>query len=56
MDPMIFFGESDWELRPTQRLQSYIVDMPDLPCIRSKLSIALGRLVTADDEVDLSIG
>jgi hypothetical protein len=33
VDPMIFPGESDWELRPTQRLRSFSVDMPDLPCV-----------------------
>jgi hypothetical protein len=33
MDPMIFPGESDWELQPTQRLWSFSVDMPDLPCV-----------------------
>jgi hypothetical protein len=53
---MIFPGESDWEVRPTPRLQSFSVDVPDLPCVRSKLPVAFGRLATADDEVDLSFG
>jgi hypothetical protein len=30
VDPMIFPGESDWELRPTQRLWSFSVDVADL--------------------------
>jgi hypothetical protein len=29
MDPMIFPDESDTELRPTQRLWSFSVDVPD---------------------------
>jgi hypothetical protein len=33
VDPMIFPRESDWELRPTQRLWSFSVDVPDLPCV-----------------------
>jgi hypothetical protein len=31
VDPMIFPGESDWELRPMQRLRGFGVDMPNLP-------------------------
>jgi hypothetical protein len=33
VNPMIFPGESYWVLRPTQRLWSFSVDLPDLPCI-----------------------
>jgi hypothetical protein len=33
VDPMIFPGESDWVLRPMQRLWSFSVDVPDLPCV-----------------------
>jgi hypothetical protein len=56
VDPMIFPGESGWELRPTQRLWSFSVDVPDLPCVRSELPLAFGRLAATDDEVDLSVG
>jgi hypothetical protein len=31
--PMIFPGESDRELRPTQRLRIFGVDMSNLPCV-----------------------
>jgi hypothetical protein len=53
---MIFPGESDWELQPTHRLWSFRVDVPDLPCVRSELHIAFGRLVATYDEIDLSVG
>jgi hypothetical protein len=33
MDPMIFLGESEWELRPMQRLWSFSVDVSDLPWV-----------------------
>jgi hypothetical protein len=33
VDPMIFPRESDWELRLTQRLWSFSIDVPDLPCV-----------------------
>jgi hypothetical protein len=33
VDPMIFPRENDWELRPTQRLWSFSVDVPNLPCV-----------------------
>jgi hypothetical protein len=52
---MIFPGESDWELRPTQRLRGFHVDMSDLPGVGSVLSVAFGRLATTDDEIDLSV-
>jgi hypothetical protein len=42
VDPMIILGESDWELRPTQRLWSFSVDVPDLSCVRSELPVAFG--------------
>jgi hypothetical protein len=53
---MIFPGESDWEFRPPQRSQVFSVDVPDLPGVRSSLSIAFERLATSDDEVDLVVG
>jgi hypothetical protein len=56
VDPMIFPGESDWVFRPTQRLWSFSVDVHNLPCVRSQLPIALGRLATTNDEVDFSVG
>jgi hypothetical protein len=56
VDPMIFPGESSLELRPTQRLWSFSIDVPDLPCVRSELPLAFGRLAATDDEVDLSVG
>jgi hypothetical protein len=31
VDPLIFPRESNWELRPTQWLWSFSVDVPDLP-------------------------
>jgi hypothetical protein len=33
VDLMIFTRESDWVLRPAQRLWSFSVDVPDLPCV-----------------------
>jgi hypothetical protein len=53
---MIFPGESDWELRPTQKLCSFSVDVPNLPCVRSELPVAFDHLAATDDDVDLSVG
>jgi hypothetical protein len=33
VDPMIFPGERNWELRPTQGLWSFSIDVHDLPCV-----------------------
>jgi hypothetical protein len=30
---MVFPGESDGVLRPTQRLRSFSIDLADLPCV-----------------------
>jgi hypothetical protein len=53
---MIFPGESDWEFRPLQQSQVFSVDVPDLPGVRSRLSVGFDRLATSDDEVDLAVG
>jgi hypothetical protein len=53
---MIFLGESDWEFRPLQRSRVFSVDVPNLPGIRSSLSVAFDSLATFDDEVDLTVG
>jgi hypothetical protein len=54
--PMVFPGESDGILRPTQGLWSFSVYLADLPSIRSLLFIAFSCLATTDSGVDLSVG
>jgi hypothetical protein len=53
---MIFPGESDWEFRLPQRSRVFGGDVPDLPGVRSGLSVTFDRLATSDDEVDLAVG
>jgi hypothetical protein len=53
---MIYPGESDWEFRPPQRSRVFSVDVPDLPGVRSSLSVGFDRLATSNDEVDLAVG
>jgi hypothetical protein len=56
VDPMIFPIETDWVLRPTRRLWSFSVDVPDLPCVQPELPVAFGCLAATYDEVDLLVG
>jgi hypothetical protein len=53
---MIFPRESDWEFRPPQGSRVFSVDVPDLPGVRSRLSVGFDRLATSDDEIDLAVG
>jgi hypothetical protein len=52
---MIFPGESDWKFRPPQRSQVFSVDVPNLPSVRSSLSVGFDRLATSVNEVDLTV-
>jgi hypothetical protein len=33
VDPVILPRESGWDLRPTQKLWTFGIDVPDLPCV-----------------------
>jgi hypothetical protein len=55
VNPILFPGESDWKFRPPQRSRVFSVDVPDLPGVRSGLSVGFDRLETSDDEVDLAV-